>query len=133
MTALLNGQAVKIALGSTSVTASRGSKLFKVRAQVAPAKPPPSTTTRPAAPCDSAGRNDHATQGAIAARARNARRVSRRPLITGASWFLPGIPFGNCYGLGFGEAFGDPVHHRRRTLAGAKVPHRRDHIRGRTA
>ena len=45
MTVLLNGQAVKVWLASTSVTVVRGSMRLSVRAQVAPANPPPTTTT----------------------------------------------------------------------------------------
>jgi hypothetical protein len=47
---LLNGQAVKTRLASTKVTAKRGLSRFSARAQVAPANPPPITTTRVAAP-----------------------------------------------------------------------------------
>ena len=55
MTLLLNGQAVKVGLASTSVTVMRGSMRLRKRAQVAPAKPPPTTTTRPPAPWPIAG------------------------------------------------------------------------------
>src|SRR5205807_22086 len=120
MTSLLNGQAVKIVFGSTSVTAHRGSRLFNVRAQLAPAKPPPITTTFPAASCASAGRNDPAAQ---AATARNRRRVSGRTIIAAASWFLPRIPVGDGRDFGLREALGDPVHHRGGTLARAKIAH----------
>ena len=54
MTLLLNGQAVKVLFGSTSVTCSFGSIAFSARAQLAPPKPPPITTTRAAA-CANAG------------------------------------------------------------------------------
>ena len=46
ITSLLNGQAVKVALGSTSTTSMRGSERRRKRAAVAPPKPPPITTTR---------------------------------------------------------------------------------------
>src|SRR6516165_10477882 len=46
ITSLLNGQAVYIRFGSTNVTCSFGSVRCNVRAQAAPAKPPPITTTR---------------------------------------------------------------------------------------
>ena len=45
ITELLNGHAVKVAFGSTSVTAIFGSAWRSARAQLAPAKPPPTTTT----------------------------------------------------------------------------------------
>src|SRR4029077_11504120 len=54
MTPLLNGQAVKVGLASTSITRASGSRRLSSRAQVAPAKPPPTTTTR-GCPCASAG------------------------------------------------------------------------------
>jgi hypothetical protein len=50
-TLLLRWQATNIGLASTSVTMSRVSMRLRKRAQVAPAKPPPMTTTRPAIPC----------------------------------------------------------------------------------
>src|SRR5580692_5796176 len=48
ITSLLNGQAVKTRLGSTSVTCNLEAILRKARAQAAPPKPPPITTTRAA-------------------------------------------------------------------------------------
>src|SRR5258708_12005917 len=66
-TPLLNGQAVKVRLASTSVTLMRGSSALTARAQEAPAKPPPMTTTRPAAPCASAGSGRSAVDVAAAA------------------------------------------------------------------
>ena len=48
MTSLLDGQATKVRFASTSVTSRRGARRFSMRAQVAPAKPPPMTTARPA-------------------------------------------------------------------------------------
>src|SRR5215831_8791132 len=55
MTLLLNGQAMKVLFGSTSVTRSLASALRSERAQLAPANPPPITTTWGAAPCATAG------------------------------------------------------------------------------
>ena len=49
ITALLNGHAVNVWFASTNVTAILGSSCRKARAQLAPAKPPPTTTTRGAA------------------------------------------------------------------------------------
>src|SRR5215210_3879249 len=48
-TPLLNGQATKVRFASMSVTEAFGNRRFTSRAQVAPAKPPPTTTTRGAA------------------------------------------------------------------------------------
>src|SRR3954454_3585067 len=55
MTSLLKGHAVKIRLGSINVTSNLGSIRRSARAPLAPAKPPPITTTR-AADCARAGR-----------------------------------------------------------------------------
>src|SRR5207248_3088503 len=46
ITSLLNGHAVKVRFGSISVTSSVGSIRRSARAQLAPPKPPPITTTR---------------------------------------------------------------------------------------
>src|SRR5258705_13778258 len=54
MTLLLNGQAVTVLFGSISVTCNFGSIAFSARAQLAPPKPPPITTTRPT-DCANAG------------------------------------------------------------------------------
>jgi hypothetical protein len=68
---------VKTASGSIRVTESAGSRRFSVRAQVAPAKPPPRTTIRPVAWA-------RATKGAqvvpkdAAAVARKRRRADRK-------------------------------------------------------
>src|SRR5580700_11219826 len=129
MTSLLNGQAVKLAFCSTSVTASRGSRRFSARAQVAPAKPPPITTTRPAEPCASAGRNGSGAQAASAACFRNWRRVVRPPFISAASLFLGGVPRRDRRELGFREALDDAVHHRRRALPGTEGLQRGDDFR----
>src|SRR5829696_1275929 len=60
-TPLLNGQGVKVRFASTSVTDAFGSRRFTSRAQVAPAKPPPITTTRGAAwPKPGRGKRDAA-------------------------------------------------------------------------
>ena len=75
MTLLLNGQAVNVRLASTSVTVRRGSIRFRNRAQVAPANPPPMTTTRPAAPCAIAGIGSSAHAAPAAVVLRNVRRL----------------------------------------------------------
>src|SRR6185436_1810336 len=87
MTLLLNGQAVKVLFGSTSVTCNFGSIAFSARAQLAPPKPPPITTTRAAA-CAKAGRgNDAAATVAAAPTRQNSRRLMR--------WLIPmpAIPY----------------------------------------
>src|SRR6266700_442181 len=116
ITALLNGQAVKIAFGSTSVTANWGSARRSVRAQVAPANPPPTTTMR-ALPCAKAGDGSSTTEAAAALPLRNPRRVGR---ITTSASVLHRKPGGNCTGLFVREALGDAAHYRRRALAGAE-------------
>src|SRR5260370_1248654 len=68
MTSLLNGQAVKVLFGSTSVTSRAGLSFFSQRAQVAPPKPPPTTTTLAAPSAET-------TDGAKAAPAASFRKV----------------------------------------------------------
>src|SRR5262245_17688938 len=74
MTPLLNGQAMNVRLGSTSVTLMRGSIRLRKRAQVVPAKPPPTTTARPPVPCAIAGSGSMAAEAA-AVPLRKSRRV----------------------------------------------------------
>ena len=75
ITALLNGQAVKVALGSIRVTAMPGSAFRRARAQLAPAKPPPTTTTRAAAPCAKVATGNSAAEAVTAtADFKNTRR-----------------------------------------------------------
>src|SRR5215469_11588530 len=69
ITALLNGQAVKVGLGSTRVISNPASAWCIARAQAAPPKPPPRMTTR-GFPCAIAGVASSAT-----APLRNVRRV----------------------------------------------------------
>src|SRR6186713_755898 len=86
MTLLLNGQAVKVLFGSTSVTWNFGSIAFSARAQLAPPKPPPITTTRAAA-CAKAG-SGKASAAAVAAPApQNSRRLMRWLMPIPASYF----------------------------------------------
>ena len=75
ITSLLNGQAVKSALASISVTSIRGSARCTNRAAVAPPKPPPITTTRVAV-CARA--MNGAARRAVAV-ARRLRRVAPPP------------------------------------------------------
>src|SRR5262245_27647098 len=133
MTRLLNGQAVKVWLASTSVTVMRGSMRLMNRAQVVPAKPPPTTTTRPPAPCAMAGSGSIAAEAPAAARLRKSRRLSRSPLISPSSVLLCAIPGGDGFDLVVGESLGDTVHHRRRQLAGLERLHRGDEVGGITA
>src|SRR5262245_39238203 len=124
MTRLLNGQAVKVRLASTSVTLMRASSALSARAQLAPANPPPITTTRPAAPCASAGIGSRAA--AAAADFMTSRRVSRRAvrLICVMTSLLQCREVGrNGLGLVVAETFGEAVHHGRGPLAGAELGH----------
>ena len=88
MTRLLKGQAVKVRLISIKLTARRGSACLMARAAVAPAKPPPITSTRGAAWAN-AGLPIPATAAAPApSAARACRRLKRgcaisAPLISG--------------------------------------------------
>src|SRR5712691_4450588 len=133
MTSLLNGQAVNVALCSTSVTTRRGSRRFKARAQVAPAKPPPTTTTRPAEPWARAGRNGSAVQAISAICCRMRRRVVCPAVIVAALIGLRRVPRRDGRDLGLGEALGDAVHHGCLALSRAKVSQRRDGLRRRAA
>src|ERR1700757_1877271 len=78
MTSLLNGQAVNVRFGSTSVTCSLGLIFRNARAQAAPPKPPPITTMR-AADCARDGEGK-ANDAAVAAMPRTTflRVVIRR-------------------------------------------------------
>src|SRR5215470_5621105 len=76
ITSLLSGQAAKPGLGSTRVTSRRESARFRKRAAVAPAKPPPITTTRGAAPWASRGRGNAEAAALAAADARKWRRAA---------------------------------------------------------
>src|SRR6266851_463547 len=122
MTALLNGHAVKIAFGSMRVTSNPGSARRSVRAQAAPANPPPTTTMR-ALPCAKAGDGSSTAEAAAALPLRNPLRVGR---ITAWASVLHRKPGGNCAGLFVREALGEAAHYRRRALAGAESQHCRD-------
>src|SRR5262245_55485182 len=127
ITPLLNGHAVKVRLVSTSVTAMRGSCFLSARAALAPANPPPTTTTRGAA-WASAGA---AIRPAVAAvEARNSRRL--KCLGDMAGLLLLGVPGGDRRDLGVAVALGDAVHHGRRLRAGPERLHLRDDL-GRVA
>src|SRR5262245_8528611 len=125
MTRLLNGQAMKVRLASTSVTLMRASSALSARAQLAPANPPPITTTRPAAPCASAGIGNKAA--AAAADVITSRRVSRRAvrLVCVMTSILLCREIGrDGLGLVVVETFGDAIHHGGGPLAGAELGHR---------
>src|SRR5271165_3802639 len=106
ITALLNGQAVKIGLGSMSVTSNRGSARRNARAHVAPANPPPRMTMRAFA-CAKDGFGNSAT--AAAAPLRNARRVAP---ITAEPSMLFSHPGGDRPDLVVGEALRNASHYR---------------------
>src|SRR5262245_10129308 len=117
ITALLNGHAVNVAFASTSVTAIRGSACRRARAQLAPAKPPPTTTTRGPAPCARAG------IGRSAAEAATPSWRNRRRSIFFTSSLLRRVPGGDRLDLRVGEPLGDPVHHRAGARAGPELLH----------
>src|SRR5882762_8048724 len=124
MTRLLNGQAMKVRLASTRVTLMRASSALSARAQLAPANPPPITTTRPAAPWASAGIGNKAA--AAAADFMTSRRVSRRVtrlVCVMTSILLCREERRDGLGLVVGETFGDAIHHGRGPLAGAELGH----------
>src|SRR5712671_2134966 len=106
MTRLLNGQAVKVRLASTSVTLMRGSSALTARAQEAPANPPPTTTTRPAAPCARAGSGRSAVDVAAAAVLMKSRRV----FLVMVSILLSGVPGRNGSYFIVSESLGDAIH-----------------------
>src|SRR6516225_8501685 len=121
MTSLLKEQAVKVRLVSTSVTARLGLSRLTKRAQVAPANPPPITTTRPK-PWAKAGA-DNSTPAA-APLPRNCRRVA---WAIGCSLILlRRVPRGDRFDFVVGEALGDAIHRGRRLLAGAERLQRGD-------
>src|SRR5258708_32429988 len=103
-TLLLKGQAVKMRSGSTRVTVSLGSSFFSVRAAVAPAKPPPITTTRPAPWAE-------AMAGARAVATVSLRKVRRVAI---ALLRLRGKPGRDGVDLRIVEALGDAAHDARR-------------------
>src|SRR6267142_2549581 len=130
MTLLLNGQAVKVLFGSTSVTCSFGSIAFSARAQLAPPKPPPITTTRGAA-CANAGSGNASAVTVAALAPQNSRRLMR--------WLIPMLapllllcrePRRNRAQLVVGEALGDAVHDGGGKRAVAKSSHRGHDLTG---
>src|SRR5882757_1887245 len=128
MTLLLNGQAVKVWLASTSVTVRRGSSALRARAQLAPAKPPPTTTTWPPVFWAIAGRGKSATEAPAAAVLMKSRRlVCCADMI---SILLCGVPGRNRLRFVVGESFGDAVHDGRGALAGLEVLHGGHELRG---
>src|SRR3981081_2076655 len=109
MTSLLNGQAMKVWLASTSVTVMRGSSFLSARAQLAPPNPPPTTTTRPPAPCAIAGSGSTAAAAPATAVLRKSRRLVRFAIMIGLLplILLRAIPVRNGLDLVVGEALGD--------------------------
>src|ERR1044071_2931626 len=118
MTALLKGQAMYLALGSTSVTCNARSLLFSARAQLAPAKPPPTTTTRGA--LLSAARAIGRPNAASTPPAATPRSTARRLLLVGTR-----VPLCNGVDLFIRKTLGDAVHHGCRTSTGTKCLQRR--------
>src|ERR1700682_6521474 len=128
MTSLLNGHAVKVWFASTRVTAIRGSSRLSIRAHVAPANAPPTTTPRPAAFCASAGIGSIAAAAAADAVLRTSRRLWA-PVMVAPLFLLRPIPSRDGLDLVVGEALGDAVHHGRGPLARAKCLHGGDDLR----
>src|SRR6188474_1656814 len=127
MTLLLNGQAVKVLFGSTSVTCNFGSIAFSARAQLAPPKPPPITATRAAA-CAKAGRGNASAVTVAAPAPQNFRRLMRWLMLRPS--LLRREPRRNRAQLVIGEALGDAVHHRGGKRAVAKSGHRGHDLTG---
>src|SRR3954462_13391689 len=130
MTRLLNGQAVKVGLASTRVTAMRGSMRRMKRAHVAPPNPPPTTTTRPPTPWAMAGSGSTAAEAPATAVLRKSRRLVRCAVMIGSSSILlRAIPGSDGLDLVVGEALGDPAHHGRGKLSRLERLHRGDNVR----
>ena len=115
ITALLKGHAIKTELPSTSVTVIRGSMRLMKRAQVVPANPPPTTTTRPAEPCDMAGNRQRSRS--------NSRRGGEQIAPADGIFHVPsvfpgGVPIRNCFDLRACETFSYTIHHSPAHLAG---------------
>src|ERR1700674_2245308 len=98
-----------------------GSAFRTARAQLAPAKPPPTTTMRGAAPWPIAGMASIAVAPA-AATWRNSRRLFCMASHS-ADLFLRAIPGCNRLDLVVGESLGDPVHDGGRALPGPEGAH----------
>src|ERR1700750_501909 len=115
MTPLLNGQAMNVGFASTSVPVMRGSIRLMKRAQVAPAKPPPTTTTRPPAPWAMAGNGSMALVAPAPATLRNSRRLVLFAIMIGLLSSIPlcAIPGRDGLDLVVGKTFGEQMHHRR--------------------
>src|SRR5262245_8915746 len=128
ITPLLNGQAVKMRLVSTIVTAIVLSRALTPRATVAPAKPPPTTTTWGADWARLGRGNTPATAPNAAAPFRMPRRVVDG--LMAASSTLLGVPGRDGLDLRIGEAFGNLIHDGRRPLAGSERLHLRDELGG---
>src|SRR5260370_36692311 len=115
MTLLLSGHAVKVGLASTNVTAMRGSIRLMKRAQVAPAKPPPTTTARPPVPWPMAGSGSIAAAAPAVARLRNSRRLLCIALMV-VSVLLRPIPGPNGFDLVLRKTHRDAIHAGRNAL-----------------
>src|SRR5262245_20321815 len=108
ITSLLNGQAVNVLVGSTSVTLVLGASRLSARAQVPPANPPPTTTTRGAA-CAIAGSGRSVAPVAATLPLRNLRRVLL--VIAPRLLFLLREVRRDRRGFALVEPLGDAVHH----------------------
>src|SRR5205085_3769424 len=118
-------------------TMSFGSSRLSSRAHAAPAKPPPTTMTRPAAPCAIAGRDTSAVEAAARPPLRKLRRLDGVRCIGAsirirarAAEALRAEPIGDRPDLVLGETLGDAVHHRGGECAGTVSLHGRHAIGG---
>src|SRR5262245_13243678 len=117
ITVLLNGQVMKVSLGSTSVTWISGAMRRRNRAAVAPPKPPPMIATRPRA-CASAGAANGPSPAMMAPRPMpltTSLRVVRRvmsilPRARQPAPLLRRDEFHQAVDFRVAEALGDAVH-----------------------
>src|SRR6185436_6101779 len=106
----------------------RGSAALMARAAVAPAKPPPITTTRGAA-WAKAGAAMWAT-GAAPSEARNCRRFKPSRAISASLSLDRRVPLGDGLRLRLRKALGDPAHDRARALPAFEGLHLTGHLGG---
>src|SRR5262245_16051089 len=105
----------------------RGSAALTARAALAPAKPPPITTTRGAAWAE-AGAAIRAT-AAAPSEARSWRRFKPRAISASLSLGRR-VPLGDGLRLRFREALGNPTHDRARALPASEGLHLAEKLRG---
>ena len=109
---------------STNVTWIFGSKRLSCRAQVAPAKPPPMTTTR-AVPCAIAGAQTSAAEAPAATDADKLPSIDLPATHGVDADLLPLrlVPFRDGLDLGVGITLGNPIHNGRVALTRSECSH----------